>query len=84
MSINNVGGVFAAVPTPFNENDEPALELFMEHCDWVIDSGCDGLNVLGSTGEANSQSLKARAGIMRAVADSSLNRASLMVGTGTP
>jgi len=84
MSINNVGGVFAAVPTPFSENDEPDLELFMEHCNWVIDSGCDGLNVLGSTGEANSQSLLARGGIMRAVADSSLNRAALMVGTGTP
>jgi 4-hydroxy-tetrahydrodipicolinate synthase len=56
----------------------------MEHCNWCIDAGCDGLNVLGSTGEANSQTGKARADIMRAVAVSSLNRAALMVGTGTP
>ena len=79
-----VAGVFAAVPTPFLDTDEPDFTLFMEHCDWVIDKGCDGLNVLGSTGEANSQSGKARADIMRAVSESSLNRAALMVGTGTP
>ena len=80
----SVAGVFAAVPTPFSDVDEPDFELFMEHCDWVIDQGCDGLNVLGSTGEANSQTGKARAIIMRAVSVSSLNRAALMVGTGTP
>ena len=80
----SVAGVFAAVPTPFLENDEPDFKLFMEHCDWVIDKGCDGLNVLGSTGEANSQTGTVRADIMRAVSESSLNRAALMVGTGTP
>ena len=79
-----IRGVFAAVPTPFTEDFKPDFEMFFEHCDWIIDSGCDGLNVLGSTGEANSQSGKARADIMRAVSKSSLNRATLMVGTGTP
>jgi len=58
--------------------------MFMEHCEWVIDKGCDGLNVLGSTGEANSQTGRARAEIMRAVSASSLSRTALMVGTGTP
>jgi 4-hydroxy-tetrahydrodipicolinate synthase len=82
--LDKVRGVFAAVPTPFSESDEPDLQLFMEHCEWVIDQGCDGLNVLGSTGEANSQTGKARASIMRAVSQSSLDRAALMVGTGNP
>lgn len=79
-----ISGVIAAVPTPFDENDEPVIDLFMEHCHWVLDSGCDGLNVLGSTGEANSQSSRSRAGLMRAVAQSSLADSALMVGTGTP
>ena len=79
-----ISGVFAAVPTPFDENDEPVIDLFMEHCHWVLDNGCDGLNVLGSTGEANSQSARSRAGLMRAVAKSSLADRALMVGTGTP
>lgn len=79
-----VSGVFAAVPTAFDRGQEPDLALFMEHCEWVLAQGCNGLNVLGSTGEANSQSLAARAGIMRAVAKSSLRQHALMVGTATP
>ncbi|MEJ2172759.1 MAG: dihydrodipicolinate synthase family protein [Woeseiaceae bacterium] len=79
-----ISGVFAAVPTPFTENDEPDVGLFLEHCEWVIAKGCDGLNVLGSTGEANSQGRKSRAQIMRSVADSSFHGSALMVGTGTP
>jgi len=79
-----VSGVLAAVPTPFDETFNPDFELFMEHCEWVLAQGCAGLNVLGSTGEANSQSLQARAEIMRTVAKSSLRQHALMVGTGTP
>jgi len=79
-----ISGVVAAVPTPFGDDDEPDIDLFLEHCEWVIDRGCDGLNVLGSTGEANSQTAKARIHIMRSVAQSTLNRNALMVGTGTP
>jgi len=56
----------------------------MDHCHWVLENGCDGLNILGSTGEANSQSGQSRASIMRAVAESSLADNALMVGTGTP
>ena len=84
MSNSKVAGVFAAVPTPFTADYEPDIELFLEHCNWVLDSGCDGVNVLGTTGEANSQSLQARASIMRAAAESNLDRGGLMVGTGTP
>ena len=84
MSNNKVAGVFAAVPTPYTADFGPDIDLFLEHCNWVLDSGCDGINVLGTTGEANSQSLQARASIMRAAADSNLDRGGLMVGTGTP
>ncbi len=79
-----ISGVVAAVPTPLGDNDEPDIKLFLEHCEWVIEKGCDGLNVLGSTGEANSQTSTARTHIMRSVAKSSLKRNALMVGTGTP
>ena len=83
-SLNNkISGVLAAVPTPFDSDFNPDLGLFMEQCEWVLAEGCDGLNVLGTTGEANSQSNRARAAIMRAVAGSSLRNYPLMVGTGT-
>lgn len=79
-----ISGVLAAVPTPLDIDFNPDLGLFMEHCEWVLAAGCHGLNVLGTTGEANSQSGRARADIMRAVARSSLRQHPLMVGTGTP
>jgi 4-hydroxy-tetrahydrodipicolinate synthase len=82
---NKISGVLAAVPTPFASEFNPDFDLFMEHCEWVLAQGCDGLNVLGSTGEANSQGQRARVQIMREVAaSSSLKRHALMVGTGTP
>lgn len=81
---NKISGVLAAVPTPLNSDFDPDIDLFMEHCDWVLAAGCDGLNVLGTTGEANSQSHRARAALMRSVAASSLQQYPLMVGTGTP
>jgi 4-hydroxy-tetrahydrodipicolinate synthase len=84
-SLNNkISGVLAAVPTPLDSDFNPDLDLFMEHCEWVLAAGCDGVNVLGTTGEANSQANRARAAIMRAVAGSSLRQYPLMVGTGTP
>jgi 4-hydroxy-tetrahydrodipicolinate synthase len=85
ISLNKkVSGVFAAVPTPFNENGQPETAEFLEHCEWVVSQGADGLNVLGSTGEATSQTRDSRLQVMRAAANASLGDAALMVGTGTP
>jgi len=81
---NQVGGVFAAVPTPFGVTGEPITDLFLEHCEWALANGCDGLNVLGSTGEANSQQRQSRELVMRTIAESNSGRGALMVGTGTP
>jgi len=84
LSNKSMRGVFAAVPTPFTADFDPDIAVFMEHCEWVLANGCNGLNVLGSTGEATSQAGKSRAALMREVAGSSLNQSPLMVGTGTP
>ncbi len=81
---NQISGVFAAVPTAFDESDKINLDLFLEHCEWVFDNGGNGLNVLGTTGEANSLSRQSREELMRATAKSDLGRRALMVGTGTP
>jgi 4-hydroxy-tetrahydrodipicolinate synthase len=47
-------GIIAAIPTPVDATGAPLRDLFLAHCDWLLTNGCDGLNVLGSTGEANS------------------------------
>lgn len=76
-------GVIAAVPTPINSAGQPQREPFLEHCRWALANGCDGLNILGSTGEANSFDGAARMQVMGWAAGG-LDSARLMVGTGTP
>jgi len=76
-------GVIAAVPTPIDGDGHPDRAMFLEHCSWALANDCDGLNVLGSTGEANSFDTATRKSIMRWAAEG-LNVSRLMVGTGTP
>ena len=76
-------GVIAAVPTPINNDGNPILDTFLEHCEWVLQNGCDGINILGSTGEANSFNSHQRKLVMES-ASQNLNKQKLMVGTGTP
>ncbi len=76
-------GVIAAVPTPVGCDGQPDTERFLRHAEWALANGCDGLNVLGTTGEANSLSPAQREAVM-SVAASKLDPARLMVGTGTP
>lgn len=76
-------GVIAAVPTSLDANGAPQMDMFLSHCAWVLENGCDGLNILGSTGEANSFGLKTRKEIMTEAAQT-LECSRLMVGTGTP
>ncbi|QDG77248.1 dihydrodipicolinate synthase family protein [Labrenzia sp. PHM005] len=76
-------GVIAAVPTPVGKDLSPMQEPFLEHCRWALDNGCDGLNILGSTGEANSFDTATRKQIMGWAAEG-LPQDKLMVGTGTP
>jgi len=76
-------GVIAAVPTPIDTTGNPQKDLFLSHCAWLLENGCDGLNILGSTGEANSFDTHTRKIIMRWAAET-LDHTKLMVGTGTP
>jgi 4-hydroxy-tetrahydrodipicolinate synthase len=83
MNPNRPHGVIAAVPTPVTSTGEPDIPRFLRHARWSLDNGCDGLNVLGTTGEANSLSQSQRLGVMEAAADA-MDTQRLMVGTGTP
>jgi len=76
-------GIIAAIPTPVDKQGHPIRALLLEHARWALENGCDGLNVLGSTGEANSLDSETRRQVMRWAAEG-LDPARLMVGTGTP
>ena len=44
-------GIITAVPTPIDTDRAPLRRMFVNHCQWVLVNGCDGINVLGSKGE---------------------------------
>ncbi len=75
-------GVIAAIATPVDANGEPDTARATRLARFLLDNGCDGLNVLGTTGEATSFSLAQRQRVMTAYRDAGLPLDRLMVGTG--
>ena len=50
------GGVNAAVLTAMTPDLTPDLDRMAAHSRWLLANGCNGLGVMGTTGEANSPS----------------------------
>lgn len=75
-------GVLAAVLTPIGEDLAPDLTPWIDHCRWLLDQGCDGLAVLGTTSEVSSFSVAERLTMLEALAESGIPGAALIPGTG--
>lgn len=75
-------GVIAAVATIIDKNGAIDHTRSLKLARFLLDNGCDGLNVLGTTGEATSFSRDERMGLMSAYRDNGLPMQRLMVGTG--
>ncbi len=77
-----LSGVIAAIATPIDDNGAPDLKRAVTLARYLLDNGCDGLNVLGTTGEATSFSREERMAVMNAYKAEKLPLDRLMVGTG--
>ncbi len=77
-----LSGVIAAVATPVEESGAPDIKRALKLARFLLDNGCDGLNVLGTTGEATSFSREERMAVMSAYKADGLPLNRLMVGTG--
>jgi len=76
-------GVIAATPTPVHPDLSIDTERLIAHCRWLLgEGGCDGVNLLGTTGEATSFSVEQRVAAMLAVSKAGLPMERIMVGTG--
>ena len=82
MPAKPLSGVIAAVATPIDESGAPDHERATKLARFLLDNGCDALNVLGTTGEATSFSVEERKGLMSAYKAAGLPMGRLMVGTG--
>jgi len=82
MPTDKLTGVIAAVATAVDETGAPDITRSTKLARFLLDTGCDGLNVLGTTGEATSFSLEQRKAVMSAYKAAGLPLDRLMVGTG--
>jgi 4-hydroxy-tetrahydrodipicolinate synthase len=77
------GGVNAAVLTAMNDDLSIDLDRMAAHCKWLLANGCNGLGLLGTTGEANSLGLQERMDVLEGLVARGVPAARLMPGTGT-
>ena len=82
MTTPTLKGVIAAVATPIGDDGGPDTARAVKLARFLLDNGCDGLNVLGTTGEATSFSLDERKAVMTAYQTAGMPLDRLMVGTG--
>jgi 4-hydroxy-tetrahydrodipicolinate synthase len=78
-----IGGVCSAVLTPLDADLRPDAARAVRFYRALLNEGCDALNILGTTGEANSVALRDRLVFMEAIATAGLPMERLMIGTGS-
>ena len=81
-SSSRLRGVVAAVATPLGPDFTVDFSKLTMHCRALLDDGCDGINLLGTTGEATAFSVEQRLAVMRGIVDAGLPMDRFMVGTG--
>ncbi|WP_292294397.1 dihydrodipicolinate synthase family protein [Marivita sp.] len=79
-----IEGVHCAAATPISPGREPDLPLFAAHCRALLDEGCHGIAMLGTTGEANSFGVAQRKALVEAAIEAGVPAGALLPGTSTP
>lgn len=85
MALSNpqdIKGVFAAALTMLEADFSPDAKSSVAHCQWLLANGCDGIGLLGTTGEAPSFSVAQRRSLLEAALESGIPNDRMIVGTG--
>ena len=77
------GGVNAAVLTAMNADLSIDLDRMAAHSKWLLANGCNGLGVLGTTGEANSLGVSERIAVLEGLVARGIPGRVMLPGTGT-
>src|SRR5579884_1315728 len=78
-----LGEVITAIVTPFDTDGAVDVERFRELAQHLVDHGCDGLVVCGTTGESPTLSDDEKLELFAAAKDAVGDRATIIAGTGT-
>lgn len=82
MSALHPRGVFSAALTPMDADLSPDHAAFVTHAKRLLDQGCDGIAMLGTTGEANSFTVAERQALLEATIAGGIAPERLLPGTG--
>ncbi len=82
--MNRFSGVYTAIVTPFDANQELDIPRLIEHVDWLIQEGVEGIVPTGSVGEYASLSAAERATVVATVIAAAAGRVPVVVGTAAP
>lgn len=77
-------GVWAPVLTPLDEDLNPDVARLAEFSRYLLDNGCHGLVLFGTTSEATSFSASERMALLDGLLAAGLPAGRIIVGTGTP
>lgn len=77
------GNVIVAMVTPFTKDGEVDLEAAQRVATHLVDSGCDGVLVSGTTGEAPTTHSGEKVALIQAVRSAVGDRAKIMAGAGS-
>jgi len=77
----NIRGVLSPVVTPFTSALKPDTGRFVQHCQWLLDSGV-GLAIFGTNSEANSLSVSEKRTLIDHLVDAGVPASRMMPGTG--
>src|SRR5690348_3836858 len=75
-------GIYCPTLTPVDDDGAPCIDLLREHCRWLLDQGCHGIVLFGTTGEANSFTIAERRSVLEALLAGAIAAQALIVGTG--
>lgn len=79
-----IQGVHCAAATPVTAEGKPDLQLFAAHCRTLLEEGCHGIAMLGTTGEANSFGLNQRKALLETAVGGGTPVETLLPGTSAP
>ncbi|RAM36441.1 4-hydroxy-tetrahydrodipicolinate synthase [Arthrobacter globiformis] len=78
-----LGTLLTAMVTPFTTDGKVDYQQAAELASKLVDDGCDGLVVTGTTGETSTLTDEENLGMFRAVMEAVGGRAAVIAGTGT-
>lgn len=82
MSNTPFARVIAAIATPFRSDFGIDFARLGAHARWLLDNGCDGLVLFGTTGEAASLTIEERKLALEMLVAAGIGAEKIVVGTG--